>query len=100
MSGFGPGVLIALLTLVLVAAGVVATWAIRISKGESAMDAAKAAQASADEAKADLAKHKLWVAENYVSHTAMSELERRLSDQIKELGVRLERLFHPTPPHP
>lgn len=93
-----PTVLIGALMLILTVAGVIAAWAIRINKGESALDAAKRAQDTADEAKADLAKHKLWVAENYVSHTAMTELERRLTDQIKELGARLERLFHPPSP--
>lgn len=84
--------------LVLTLIGSVATLAVRMNKGTDALAAAVKAQATADEAKADLAAHKLWVAENYVSHTAMTELERRLTDAIKEVGSRVERLFHPPLP--
>lgn len=80
--------------------GAVATLAVRMNKGAEALKAAEKAQTTADEAVANLAAHKLWVAENYVSHTSMGELERRLSDQIKALGERIERLFHPTPREP
>jgi hypothetical protein len=61
-----------------------------MNKGTEALEAAKRAQSTADEAKADLAAHKLWVAENYVSHTAMNELERRLRTKSRTLGRALK----------
>jgi ABC-type hemin transport system substrate-binding protein len=91
-------VIVGVAMLALAVAGAVAAWAIRINKGAEALKAADHAQKTADEAKQELAAHKLWVAENYVSHTAMFELERRLTDAIKEVGARVERLFHPPPP--
>jgi hypothetical protein len=84
--------------LALTVAGIVATWAVRISKGETAADAAKKAQETADKAREELSDYKIHVAETYVSHNALSELERRLNEAIKGVGDRLERLFHPAPP--
>jgi hypothetical protein len=86
--------------LALALIGTVAAWAIRINKGEEALKLAKDAKESADAAKAELANYKVHVAETYVSHTNLAELERRLTDSIKAVGDRLERLFHPTPPAP
>lgn len=92
-------VIIGLCSLAIVIAGLIAAWAIRINKGESALDAAKLAAARAEQTAKEIADLKVHVAETYVSHSAMAEVERRLTDTINSVVLRLERLFHPTPPH-
>jgi hypothetical protein len=97
-TAINPMVIIALFTLFILAAGIIAALAIRINKGENALDTAKTAQVTADKAITELSDYKVHVAETYVSHAAMADVERRLSDQIKALGERIERLFHPAHP--
>lgn len=93
-------IIVAAAGLLLTVVGIIAGLAIRVNKGTEALKAAERAQQSADEAKAALSDHKLWVAENYVSHGAMRDLENRITEQFRELGARIERLFHPTPREP
>lgn len=89
---------IALVGALITGGGVIAAVAVRISKGENALTAAKEARECAERARQEIADYKTHVAGTYVSHAAMAEVERRIMDGVKELGQRIERLFHPSLP--
>lgn len=85
-----PNALIALGTLLLAAAGGIAFWSVRISKGENALDVAKRVER-------DLAEFKVHVAANYASNSTIAEMEGRLIDAINRLGDRLDRVLERRP---
>ena len=100
MMSVNPAWIIALVALALTVLGIVATWSIRINKGESAAESAKKAQDTADKALAELSAFKAHVAETYASNKTLEQMERRLMEALNRLGDRFDRLFHPSPPAP
>ena len=86
------GWIIALGGLILTGLGVYAGWVARIMKGESAADAAKKAQETADKAVAALAEFKTEVARDYASAKMVEQVEGRVVSAIDRLGDRLDNI--------
>lgn len=108
------GVLLALVTFLISAGGVLWKLADRINNSESDAKQAKDRADSAAIAVAAntlrcetvarlLSEHKETIAREYVSHNALHALENRLVDAIGRLGDRIDGLFTravPVAPHP
>lgn len=91
-------------TLAVAAAGAIAFWVGRITKGEGDARAAKAdaakAHASAgeahrrlDELNKEFADYREHVARDYVSHAQMQHLESRITGLFQQLSNRLDKVL-------
>lgn len=104
MDVFTWGALFAAVTIIVTLAGYIVKVTLRISAAEAKADLA---QSRADMAGINVAantirvetvakllsEHKERIAQDYVSHRSLEQLENRLVDAITRLGDRLDKLF-------
>lgn len=75
-------------------------WVAARQKGESAADAAKKAQETADQTARDLAAFKAEAAGRFATIEMLEKSENRVADAINRLADRLDRVLETTRPAP